>query len=275
MARYFLNNYPCSTNFLILLYFFILLKCCQSFNPKLMNATIMYNKFNGDNWSPAGSTWYGPPRGAGSDGGACGYKEAVGRPPFSAMISAGGPSIYQSGQGCGMCYQVKCTSNAACSGKPVRVTITDECPECRSEAFHFDLSGSAFGAMAKPGLEDQLRNAGVVPIQFTKVKCNYPGVTITINVDPGSNPYYFAAVLEYEDGLGIAKVEIQPHSGGWRSMAESHGATYAINPGYVLQAPFSLRLTEKDSGKTLVLDSVIPVGWKPGQIYRSRVNFNN
>ncbi|XP_074270477.1 putative expansin-B2 [Silene latifolia] len=266
-------NYSFSTTFYMLLASLVLLECCQCFNPKLMNVT-MYDQVIDANWGLAGATWYGPPRGAGSDGGACGYRDAVGHPPFSAMISAGGPSIYQSGQGCGVCYQVKCTGNSACSGNPVTVTVTDECPGCTSEAFHFDLSGTAFGAMAKRGMDDQLRNAGVLKVQFSKVGCNYPGVTVAVSVDPGSNPYYFASTIEFEDGKGIAKVEVQPQSKGWMNMFESHGATWAINPGYVLQAPLSLRLTEKETGRTLVLDRVIPVGWKPGQTYRSRVNFH-
>ncbi|XP_075667617.1 putative expansin-B2 isoform X2 [Castanea sativa] len=229
--------------FTLLVLFSLLLNPTSAFNPKLLNVSKLQSSTS---WSPAGATWYGSPTGAGSDGGACGYGTAVDQAPFSSMVSAGGPSLFNSGKGCGACYQVKCTANQACSGNPVTVVITDECPSgpCVAESVHFDLSGTAFGAMAISGQEDQLRNAGVLQIQYTRVQCNYP--------------------VDLKQALD---------SSTWLSMQQSWGAVWKLNSGSTLQAPFSIRLTSAVSGNTVVANNVIPAGWQPGQTYRSVINF--
>ncbi|CAN0891526.1 EXPB5 [Linum grandiflorum] len=253
---------------------------------------VVVARFNGSNsgegqWSPAGATWYGGPDGDGSDGGACGYSTAVSQPPFSSMITAVGPSLYNSGKECGACYQVKCTNNPSCSGKPVRVVITDSCPggPCASESAHFDLSGTAFGAMALPGQEGKLRDAGVLQVSYSRVPCEYSGKTVAFHVDSGSNAYYFAVVVEFEAGDGdLATVNLKqsfssaaaPHQSDvdqWESMQQSWGAVWKLDAGNKLNPPFSIKLTSQLSGKTLVAKNVIPAGWQAGATYRSVVNF--
>ncbi|RWR87464.1 putative expansin-B2 [Cinnamomum micranthum f. kanehirae] len=247
------------------------------FKPRSFNHSAVQS-----DWSSGGATWYGSPNGYGSDGGACGYGNAVEQAPFSSLVSAGGPSLFKSGKGCGACYQVKCNDNAACSGNPVTVAITDECPggPCVAEAAHFDLSGTAFGAMAISGQADQLRNAGVLQIQYRRVPCNYPGRNVAFHVDAGSNPYYLSVVVEFEDGdgdltgLDLHQASSSPTSDSkdWISMQQSWGADWKLNSGSTLEPPFSFKLTS-DSGKTLVASNVIPTGWQPGATYRSVVNF--
>ncbi|KAI3878992.1 hypothetical protein MKW92_021215 [Papaver armeniacum] len=246
-------------------YFFTILlftRYCSCFNPKLSDVWPLAAQ-------SAGATWYGGPNADGSDGGACGYGNDVGRPPFASMISAGGPSLFKNGNGC--------AAHPSCSGRPVRVVITDSCPggPCVQEAVHFDLSGTAFGAMALPGQADKLRNAGRVPVQYQRVKCNYPGTKIVFKVDQGSNPEYFATLVEYENtDSDIASIDLQDisASSNWKPMQRLWGAQWKLNSPTPLRGPFSLRLRAAN-GKTIVAQNVIPAGWRPGATYRSNVNF--
>ncbi|KAJ7949494.1 Beta expansin [Quillaja saponaria] len=260
--------------FAYLVAFFYYFELCFGFKPKHLNLSLI-----DIHWSSAGATWYGSRDGAGSDGGACGYGNTVSQAPFSSLVTGIGPSLYKSGKGCGTCYQVKCTEHRSCSGKVVRVVITDFCPggPCVSESAHFDLSGTAFGAMATPGEEDKLRNAGVLQILYTRVACDYSEKTVTFRVDPGSNHQYFAAVIEYEEGDGdLARVDLQDASTGtgqWRAMQQSWGAVWKLDAGSELHPPLSIRLTSQYSGQTLVAKNVIPSDWTPGATYRSLVNY--
>nr|AUE24119.1 expansin 9 [Saccharum hybrid cultivar] len=237
------------------------------------------NAYGSGGWLSAGATYYGAPDGDGSDGGACGYQTAVGQRPFSSMIAAGSPSLFKGGKGCGACYEVKCDGNAACSGQPATVVITDECPGgvCLAEAAHFDMSGTSMGAMAKPGMADKLRAAGILKVQYKRVPCKYSGINIAFRVDQGSNPFYFEVLVEFEDGDGdLSAVDLmEAGCGTWTPMVQNWGALwrYNSNTGKALKAPFSLRLTS-DSGKVLVANNVIPAGWNPGGTYRSLVNYS-
>ncbi|XP_062189797.1 expansin-B11-like [Phragmites australis] len=226
--------------------------------------------------SGAGATYYGAPNGDGSDGGACGYQTAVGKQPFDSMIAAGSSPLYRGGEGCGACYEVKCTSHPACSGQPATIVITDQSPGglFPGEVAHFDMSGTSMGAMAKPGMADKLRAGGVLRIQYRRVPCKYSGVNIAFKVDQGANPFYFDVLIEFEDDDGdLSAVELmEAGSGVWTPMAHNWGAMWRLNNGRKLNAPFGLRLTS-DSGRVLVASNAIPAGWKAGKTYRSLVNY--
>ncbi|KAF8690847.1 hypothetical protein HU200_041246 [Digitaria exilis] len=235
------------------------------------------NAYGSGGWlSGAGATYYGAPNGDGGEGGACGYQTAVGKQPFESMIAAGSTPLYRGGEGCGACYEVKCTTNAACSGQPVTIVITDQSPGglFPGEVAHFDMSGTAMGAMARPGMADKLRAGGVLRIQYRRVQCKYPGVNIAFKVDQGANPYYMNVLIEFEDDDGDLNAVDLMEAGSrvWTPMAHNWGAMWRLNNGKRLNGPFGLRLTS-DSGRVLVVNNAIPAGWKPGMTYRSVANY--
>ncbi|CAL9154745.1 unnamed protein product, partial [Musa hybrid cultivar] len=121
---------------------------------------------------------------------------------------------------CGACYQNVDivtylglgTKNASCSGKPV--TITDVCPggPCLAESAHFDLSGTAIGAMT--GFVEQecsecstlgqnsyrylssMSTRGCHEQYCYTVQRNDRGAGVACHVGAGTNPYYFAVLRE-------------------------------------------------------------------------------
>uniref|UniRef100_A0A7I4FF82 Expansin-like EG45 domain-containing protein n=1 Tax=Physcomitrium patens TaxID=3218 RepID=A0A7I4FF82_PHYPA len=154
-------------------------------------------------WLPGHATWYGDPYGEGSSGGACGYTELAGT-PYGLSVGAGSAVIYQNGQGCGECYEVKCTY-PSCKPTPSRIVITDFCPGgtfCSTGEPAFDLSGMAMTNMALPGRDQELRNLGLYEIQYRRVPCYYPNQNVAFKVDPGSTPFWLSFTIEYQGGPG-------------------------------------------------------------------------
>uniref|UniRef100_A0A453J9W4 Expansin-like CBD domain-containing protein n=1 Tax=Aegilops tauschii subsp. strangulata TaxID=200361 RepID=A0A453J9W4_AEGTS len=102
----------------------------------------------------------------------------------------------------------------------------------------------------------------------------------------GSNPYYLAILVEYENGDGdVDQVDIMQSrpdvageggmapTGEWVPMTESWGSIWRMDTRRPMQGPFSLRITN-ESGKTLVADQVIPADWEPNEIYSSIIQFD-
>ncbi|XP_057872693.1 expansin-B3 [Cryptomeria japonica] len=234
----------------------------------------MYNLAEAADWQQATATWYGSPDGDGSEGGACGYGSLVKATPFASRVTAVSPDLFKGGEGCGECYQVKCEENSLCSDTPVTVVVTDECPGCSSN--HFDLSGTAFSGMAvNPAQASGLRNAGVLPIFYKRVPCEYPGKKVTFHVNEGSTDHWFSVLIEYENGDGdLQEVDLQQNNSTvWEGLKQTWGANWCLNEG-PLKAPFSIRLKSLSSGSTLTAYNVIPQNWQPDAVYTSIVNYD-
>lgn len=100
---------------------------------------------------------------------------------------------------------------------------------------------------------------------------------IAFKLDRGSNPFYLAVLIQYQNGDGdLAAVHImqQGQSGAWTPMQHSWGAMWRANSntGKPLRAPFSVRLVS-GSGKVLVVGNAIPAGWRAGMTYWSKLNY--
>lgn len=127
-------------------------------------------------------------------------------------------------------------------------------------------------------------NTNLIILQFyawpCRVACNFTGQNIAFYVDSGSNPYYLSVVVEYANGdgdLGALELKEAPSptsdAEDWIPMQQSWGENWKLNSASQLQPPFSIKLTSLTSGRSLIVHDVIPVDWKPGQTYRSLINF--
>ncbi|KAF1868272.1 hypothetical protein Lal_00018793 [Lupinus albus] len=115
--------------------------------------------------------------------------------------------------------------------------------------------------------------------ETTRVPCNF-GKSIAFTIDNDASPYHFAIAIGYKNAdATIVDVDLKQgiESSKWIPMFRSLGAArWVLNPCTNLTPPFSLKLTKAEKGdtkKTAVAENVIPINWKPGQVYRSFVKF--
>eukprot|EP00897_Mesotaenium_endlicherianum_P004738 jgi/Mesen1/4292/ME000022S03579 len=217
-----------------------------------------------------GIAGYGEPDGDGSDGGACGYGPL--RPTlYGANIAAASVAIFGDGHQCGACYQIKCdtSSNPACSGQPVSVTVTDLCPGgdwCGNGKTHFDMSGTALGNLAASGQASVLHTCGVVNISYKRVPCVWKS-NISLKINAGSSVWWLSILVLYQGGPGdIQSVEVQQTSGGgWTALRHDWGANYVLSGG--AQGPYFLRITSQLTGVPVSCKNPIPANFSPGSTY--------
>ncbi|KAL0303521.1 UNVERIFIED_CONTAM: Expansin-B6 [Sesamum radiatum] len=153
---------------------------------------------------------------------------------------------------------------------------SDEYPgACNDDPVHFDLSGKAFGYLAKPGQGDALRNKGRINIEYQRVPCHYNNTSIAFKIDKGSNQYYLAFALENVNGDGeIGSMELLPsNSGQPLYMQQVFGATWKADIPIGISGPYSVRITSLESRRTIRAYKSIPADWHPRQYYIANVNF--
>lgn len=156
-------------------------------------------------------------------GGNCSYPG----PPANRLYAAVSPAEYAKAAACGGMLDV-----AGPLGT-VRVTVIDQCPECKLG--HIDLSAEAFARIAKP-------SDGLVPVTYTVVRNPAPAGDLAFRIQEGASQYWFS-LLVINNGNPLAKVEVHGPSGGWLNLTRADYNYWIYEPG-AGPGPFSVRVTD-------------------------------
>ena len=204
------------------------------------------------------STYYG----GNTDGGACGYTSvATSSFPFGYYAACGG-TAFNSGYGCGACYEITCVgpygSNPDChcstSTPSVVISCMDQCPEC--EATHFDLDPTAMARIVGDGLSG---TCGVIETTIRRVSCEYTG-NIQIRSKSGTSAYWFGLHIDDVANYGAVSAVKLKSSGStsWdTTCTKDNGPSFWIcSGGFPLSVPLSVQLTN-DNGESVSCDGCI------------------
>ncbi|CAI5974738.1 unnamed protein product [Closterium sp. NIES-65] len=169
---------------------------------------------------------------------------------------------FNSGKGCGRCYEVSCMNHPSCLEGSVLVRAVGQNGD-------FNLNFAAWDRIVGD------RAAGRVEIDYRSVDCSSNG-GVKVRLVDDSNSYNFALqILGAAGSGGVENVELSNDGSQWTSMTTyGWGATWVLNPAKdVVDAglPVSVRVT--GSGQQVVLQDVIPSGWSAGTTYESGTNF--
>ncbi|KAH9299615.1 hypothetical protein KI387_031297 [Taxus chinensis] len=205
-------------------------------------------------------------------GGGCGYGD-FGREINYGDVAAVG-RLFRDGAGCGACYHIKCMEEDLCSGKGVRVVVTDH---GEGDETDFIMSPHAFTKMATRGEEKHLLALGVVDIKYTRVICRYPGYNIMFKINESSDyPYYLSLVFWYTGGQrDIVAVELsQEKTLEWKAMRRSYGGVWDMAPPPCDNIDVRFLVKDGNNSQWVYAPIAIPANWKAGSVYDSGIQLN-
>ncbi|KAI3441456.1 Expansin [Psidium guajava] len=220
-------------------------------------------RFTPGPWKQAHATFY--EGGSGTFGGACGYQDVV-QQGYGLETAAVSTELFNNGQACGACYEIKCTDDPQwCQlGRPsLIVTATNLCPPggwCDPPREHFDIAKPVFTKLAKD------YTAGIVPVQYRRVPCQKQGgVRFTIT----GNPYFNQVLVWNVGGAGdVVSVQVKGDKVPWTAMQRSWGQKWETDAMLVGQS-ITFRVRASD-GRFTTAWHVAPSNWQFGQTFEGK-----
>ncbi|XP_021765460.1 expansin-A7-like [Chenopodium quinoa] len=226
-------------------------------------------------WNYAHATFYGDESVSETMGGACGYGNLYDN-GYGIATAAVSSVMFNNGEICGACYEIKCIESKWCykDGPIIKITATNLCPPnwyqsaddggwCNPPRSHFDLSKLMFMKIAE-------WTAGIVPVQYRRVPCVRQG---GIRYQFQGNPYWLLVYVMNVGGSGdVEKMWVKgSKSTDWICMTRNWGASFQVFSELGGQ---SLSFKVKNgAGHTLVDYDVAPAYWSTSQTYEGKINF--
>ncbi|GKV46345.1 hypothetical protein SLEP1_g53332 [Rubroshorea leprosula] len=222
-------------------------------------------------WKQAHATFY--EGGSGTFGGACGYEDVV-KMGYGLNTAALSTAMFNNGQKCGSCFEIKCVDNPQWC-KPEQssliLTATDHCPPnynlpsdnggwCNPPREHFDIAKPAFSQIAE-------YKAGIVPVQYRRVPCKKEGgIRFTIT----GNPYFNLVSISNVGGAGdIESVEVKGDDKlKWTPLKRNWGQKWETDAELVgEELTFRVRTSDR---RTSTSWHIVPKNWQFGQTFEGK-----